>query len=346
MMRPVLGTPGVSDERSFGHKHVFRDGKYDALPGGGYINCTKSRDPFTGGPTSVLSPGTLIGQVGTTQRWATSFFGKLAAGIVAGATSLTVSAAEATEIVRRKAGSTGSLLIVGPPVAGAPAQVGQLTFSAVNTSTGVVTVSATGANEVQTAAFTGTPSGGTFRVGLILPDWSISWTGTSAHNATFATVISNLNTALDAAFGTSKIVASGSAYTAVAFTFSGAGFANREHPLLVIDVGALTGATGVTVVETTKGNIGTYIAGSLIADTDGTHVPKSLIPPGYGIMVADEFSSPTVEQLPVIPYGGIIDWAQVNPTVTDASIRLWIEQQMSALPGGKFTFSDYYNSTL
>lgn len=107
-----------------------------------------------------------------------------------------------------------------------------------------------GAGETQLLAIGGTVSGGTFKLGIRLPNGGgMVWTDTIAHNATFATVISAANTALDDVLGAGMVVASGSAYTAITLTFSGAGFAGNTFPVASVDVAALTGATTASVYK-------------------------------------------------------------------------------------------------
>lgn len=361
-LRTILGGPGVSDERTYAHKYVFRDGKFETLPGGGWIDATKSRDCFVSGATAaaeVLQGGLFMGQLTGRTTWTNSFFGKTTAAVLQGATTLTVAALEAVEIVRRN-GATGTLYIVGPPVANGPASVGLITYSGINTTTGVITATALGQNETQLLNIQGTPSAGTFRLlfqtepgGPLLP------TGTIAYNATFATMLAAINTALDAMFGTGAIVATGTTYPAITLTYTTARQALGNARMAAADVGALTGATTATVTEVNQGFYGTFIAGSLIGATDGSFFPKSMISPGYGIQVADGSNTAIggVVQWPGIPIGGLPEFWQCAPVVTDLGIRAWLADQMSGLApsttgvsgsrsvGGKFTFPDFYNAT-
>jgi hypothetical protein len=236
--------------------------------------------------------------------------------------------------------------------------VGKLTYSAVNTGTGAITVTATGQNETQLLNIGGTPSAGTFR--LIFTDQygnDPRVTGTIAYNATFATVISNINTALDALFNAGQIVATGAAYNAITLTYTTKTDANRNMQLAFADVGALTGATTATVTEVNVGYYGSFAAGSLIGATDGSFWPKSFIPPGYGYQNADGSNQPTIEQWPVIPISGIPEWTDLAPSITESGLRRWIAQMMSGsapagitnstggsgITGGKFIFPDFYN---
>lgn len=340
MIAPILMMPGYSTEQTYARTGYFRNGMYKCWPGGGYINASRSRDPW-GTPVTNLQPGLFMGQRTANNGWQPAFLGALSSAVASGDTSFTVTAAMATEIVRR-VGSTGSLYLIGPTsangtVATTPRTV---TYSAVNTTTGVVTVTATGANEVQTINIGGTPSAGTFRLGIPLSTGAYVWTDTIAHNATFSTVISNINTALDNVLGASKVVASGSAYTAIALTFSGSGYNYTDQSPVQVDTSALTDATTVGVTQTTAGASGAYAAGTLVAETDGSHTPKSFIEPGYGRLVVTNDATPTQLPWDQIPIEGTVMWSSLFPVITDTGIRQWIKDRMDANGGTKFIFDD------
>lgn len=128
---------------------------------------------------------------------------------------------------------------------------------------------AAAADEVQLLNIAGTITGGTFKIGITLPQSDINkpgtviWTDTIAWNATFATVITNINAALDNAFGSGLIVATGTAWTAISLTFSGAGWTEIPIELVDLDCAALTGADVPVVTRTTAGHA---------AGGDATHV--------------------------------------------------------------------------
>lgn len=340
MIRPILGGPGVSDEAQFSRKFVFRDGKFDPLPGGGWINATKSRNAFNL-PYECLIAGLLMGQITTTKQWATSFFGVAQSALTAGGTTLTVLAAHAVELVRR-IGTSGTLTLTGPPAANGVARQVTVTFSAVNTTTGAITITAVGVNAVQTITFNAAASGGTyvFRVPKVdgtFVNVPVTWNGTDA------TLLSNINTALDAATTVvGGIVATGAAPdTALTFTFSGTGYAGQPQPHIEV-VGFPTTPVSYTIADTTVGVAGAFAAGSLIGDTDGSAIPVSCIPPGYGILVADGANQPAVEQWAAIPISGIVALEQLTPNVSDLGIRNWIKDNMSSTRGGKFIFADAF----
>lgn len=109
-----------------------------------------------------------------------------------------------------------------------------------------------GTNEVQTVTIGGTPTGGTFKLGL---DGNL--TGNITWSATNATLLANINTALDAKFGASAIVATDSSLTAgigdLLLTFSGGSYAKRAVNTMTY-VSALTGtAPTLAIAETTPG---------------------------------------------------------------------------------------------
>lgn len=124
-----------------------------------------------------------------------------------------------------------------------------------------------GTNEVQTVTLGGT--GGTSTFNLRLDGVT---TGAIAWSATNATLLSNINAVLDAAFGASQIVATDSTLTAglgdLLLTFSGANYGKRAVSTMVATI--LSGALTAAVAETTPGVNATgrnSPAGSLLIDT-------------------------------------------------------------------------------
>jgi hypothetical protein len=142
----VAGGPGPRTAYPMVHKAVMLGDFTSFLPGGGLIDGAKSRDPNNTLSPLLLNPGLLMGQVTSTKRWAPSIIGINQSAYTSGGTSVTVTAAQATEIVRR-VGATGNLLYIGPPsAAGTVAVLGPIAYSAINTGTGVITTATLGAN--------------------------------------------------------------------------------------------------------------------------------------------------------------------------------------------------------
>lgn len=112
-----------------------------------------------------------------------------------------------------------------------------------------------GTDEVQTITIGGTPTGGTFRLrfdGLITGD--IAW------SATNATLIANIDAALEALpnIGTGGVVTAVGTMTAgigtATVTFSGAAMAKQAQSTLAVEANAMTGtAPTISVAETTPG---------------------------------------------------------------------------------------------
>jgi hypothetical protein len=145
----IPGTPGVKVGLSTGARIVFRSRKgAQFLAGGKIIDGLLARDTFNTGDTTVLQPGLLMGKVTATGKYANSVLGVSQNAYTSGGTTITVTAAQAAEIVRR-VGATGTLKYVGPPSAnGTNAVIAATAFSAVNTTTGAITVTSLGVNLV------------------------------------------------------------------------------------------------------------------------------------------------------------------------------------------------------
>lgn len=144
----VPGGPGPRAAYGFNHRVVAMGGFFDFLPGGGRIDVAKTRDVTNVTQPLLLSPGLLMGLVTSSKMWANSILGVTTAAYTSGGTSVTVSAAQAAEIVRR-VGSTGSLIYVAPPTAaGTVAVSAAKAYSAINTTTGVITTADVGADMI------------------------------------------------------------------------------------------------------------------------------------------------------------------------------------------------------
>jgi hypothetical protein len=104
-----------------------------------------------------------------------------------------------------------------------------------------------GTNEVQTLTIGGTPTGGTFTLAL-----GAQRTGAISWNATNATLIGNMNTALDAVFGTASIVAAVGTMTngigTATLTFSG-----NEYAKTGVSATPYQAPKGALVIDTTNG---------------------------------------------------------------------------------------------
>ena len=109
---------------------------------------------------SLLRPGLILGKITATGKYTNAILGVTTAIAASGATSVTVSAAQAAAIVQRY-GTSGNLSFVGPPAAGGTVAVStSVAYTAVNTTTGVVTTSALPAAYVTGSLVVGTDGSG------------------------------------------------------------------------------------------------------------------------------------------------------------------------------------------
>ncbi len=147
VLSQVQGLPGVRAAKAAFHRLAFRGGwGPDLLPVGKVIDGSKSRDPGNAPDTWVLRAGVLMGKITASGKYAPSIIGS-AAAYTSGDLTITVTPAAAAEIVRR-VGATGSLTYIGPPTAGGTVASITRAYSAVNTTTGVITTADLGANLV------------------------------------------------------------------------------------------------------------------------------------------------------------------------------------------------------
>lgn len=146
MITPIRGTPGIRAIVQVEFKNVFLSNWEWYLGGGKLIDGANARDSGNTGYLNVLRPGLLMGKATSGGKYRPMILGVNQSAYTSGGTSLTVTAAQAVEINRR-VGASGNLYHIGPPsAAGTVAILGPIAYSAINTSTGVITTSTLGAN--------------------------------------------------------------------------------------------------------------------------------------------------------------------------------------------------------
>lgn len=336
VFNPIPGMPGISTEKIARHRVVAADGYLDFLPGGVVLDGTKTRDPGNTDDVTRLRAGLLLGKITSSGKYTNAAYGLSAGALTNSGTALASSAAIATELLRR-VGATGTFKLTGPPTAAGTVRTRTVTYSALNTTTGDITITALGVNEVQTVNLSTAATGGSIRLLVPKTDGTLALTPAAAWSATDATLLSNLNTALDTATG----VVGGIVATAIAatdtdlgfvLTFSGTGYAGNTWPLVQVDT-LFTSNTGANVVRTTTGQDGRFVTASLIQPTDGSESIVSFLPDGWEIpMAADGVSDVPLAQLPI---RGNIDGANLLPWPSDASLKQWIRDQLNT--NGRFT---------
>lgn len=155
MIRNVNGPPGIGTTLQLTPMLPFLDNDRGAefLDGGRYSSIY-SRDWNNPTLQTLLSLGLMMGKItaaaglvpsGDIGKYAPTLLGIVTGNLSTSGTSLAVSAAQAVAIAAR-VGNTGTntLSIVGPPSAAGTIAQQTITFSAINTTTGAITISATG----------------------------------------------------------------------------------------------------------------------------------------------------------------------------------------------------------
>lgn len=143
----VAGLPGFRSAQTATPRLVFRQGLYEYLAGGKIIDGSESRDCDNTGNIDRLRCGLLMGMITSTGLWAPSIVGVLGSAYTSGGTSLTVSAAVATELARLVGQSgTAELVAIGPPTANGTLAITDITHSAIGATT--LTVSSLGVDKV------------------------------------------------------------------------------------------------------------------------------------------------------------------------------------------------------
>lgn len=145
----IAGKPGVQTTYTATPRELFYGNRQDArfIPGPVTIDGTASGNAANSPYVWNLWAGQAVGKVTATGNYATSILGSTTAAVISGATTVTTSAAVATELVRR-GGASGTFTLTGPPTAAGTVAATVITYSAVNTTTGVITCTATAVAKV------------------------------------------------------------------------------------------------------------------------------------------------------------------------------------------------------
>jgi hypothetical protein len=143
------GKPGVLLNLTAQPREVFYSGReraqFVAVPvtvDGNLTSC-----PFNAPYVFQILAGMLMGRVTATYKFTNSVIGLTGSATASGATTIQTDVNTAAEIVRR-IGTTGTFILTGPPVASGTVASQTVTYTAVNTSTGAITCSATSAAAV------------------------------------------------------------------------------------------------------------------------------------------------------------------------------------------------------
>jgi hypothetical protein len=339
VFQPLPEMPQLTAESLARHRHLGGNGYFDWLPGGGVIDGTKTRDVFNTTDVTRPQPGLLMGKVTSGGKWAPSVIGVTGAAYASG-TSLTISAATTTEILRR-IGASGTFKIVGPPAASGVARSTTVTYSGASGTT--ATITALGANQVERITFNIASTAGNLQLSVQKTDGTFVTTANIAWSATDATYLASINSALDTATGvTGGIVAT--AISAVdtdlgfELTYSGTGYAGLPWTRAQVALFP-TSSTLAYYTPITTAVMNDFVSGSLIMPTDGSETPLSFLPPGYDLILPSNGTSDV--PFPHIPVGGEVDTTRLLPAVTDSGLKTWIRDQLNVR--GQFIFTDVYD---
>lgn len=333
--------PGSQAPVTASYRTVFNDRSREFLPGGKYINGTKTRDIFNSPLTADVQAGTIMGKLTSGGFYANWIVGQVTV-LYDGSTSLTVSTAAATEIVRR-IGSSGTFVVTGPPTSTGTVRQVTVTYSAVDTATGVITVTAANATSTWTLTLAAGTDGGSFGVRVTNPAGVSQTIANQQWNVSAA----NLDTALEALtiVGASGVTTglAGEVYT---LTFSAA-LGNMLVEVVndtTTDGGVSEG--GIAVAQTVVGVDGRFRVGSVVSQADGTQTPVTFLPDGWCTdMTVNDGSGTSIAQLefPRLPVSGQINSSQLlGYSVMDAPLQTWVKEKLSTLVGGKYVFNDTF----
>lgn len=143
------GLPGMKSTFDSQPRDIFYNGRemaqwFSPPPA---VDGTLSWNPSNTPYTWLLFAGQEIGKVTATNKFATSIFGSTTVAYTNGGTSLTTTAAVATYLANR-VGTSGTFKLTGPPTSGGTVATATVTYSAVNQTTGVITITTAGANYI------------------------------------------------------------------------------------------------------------------------------------------------------------------------------------------------------
>lgn len=339
---PNIGQPGMGPLRTAQHRTIFKKKWGEKwLAVGKTISGSASADPGQAvGYTRRLRAGLLMGKITSGGKYAPSVLGLSGEAMDANETVMTVPEAVGDEIVRRL-GTSGTFKLTGPPTAAGTVRTLTVTYASVAAASGGnrdVTITAMGVGEVQTVTFGAAASAGSMRLIVPKPSGEMVITAAITWDTTDATWLSNINTALDAATGTTAgIVASGATPdTVLIFTFDRTQYFGPQAQIQIHTFP--TGPTTAIWADTTAGVDGRFVTGSLIQPVDGSETIKTFLPCGHPIMVVDLVGTAFDVDFPMVPLQGEVDASQIINYPADTSTRAWIKAALNAV--GEYEFDD------
>ena len=178
------GLPGMrADRTATPRKLLISQQGMLVLPRGRTINGSLSRDPLNTGDLDMLRSGMLMGMITASGKFAPSVIGVLPSAHTSSGTSVTsmsIGAANAVELVRR-IGDSGTFKLTGPPSAAGTVAETTVTYSAVNQTTGIVTITDIAVNKIA-GSFIQPTDGSETPLGLLLSEYGIKVTDKDSAN--------------------------------------------------------------------------------------------------------------------------------------------------------------------
>ncbi len=169
--------PGVGTLKTAQYRQILWSADdVQLVPGGVVVDGSLSRDPGNANWEQVLRAGLFLGQVSSSNKYAPATLGTLPAAYSDGtSTQLTVSPATAVELARRIQSAGGSSFnLTGPATTGGAVQTLAVSFSAINTTTGVVTITALGGTGLFAAGSLVQPADGSQTIlGILGEPWGL-----------------------------------------------------------------------------------------------------------------------------------------------------------------------------
>ena len=337
---PIFGRPGFPASTSVAQRrNVSRNGALDYYPAGGVIKGSMARDVNNASAnTKNLRAGLLMGKITSGGYYANSIVGLSQGALTATGTTLSSTANIAAEISRR-IGATGTFKLTGPPTASGVVRTVVVTYSALNLTSGDITITAVGVNEVQTVAYGATMTAGFITLGAYKTDGTFQVART-AFDTNWSTTVSDLQTAINALLGTSAVALAVTNTHDMTVTFSGTGYTNLPQPLVTSEIAGATSTTTGSVTRTTAGVDGRFVTKSLIQPTDGSENIRTMIGDGYGYPIQTIGTTDQDINFPLIPISGTVDPAQILDWPADTSLQAYIESQLKQY--GVWVFGDQF----
>ena len=242
------------------------------------IDGVNSSNPTNAPYTWLLFAGMLLGQETASGKFACSILGLTTQPLGGGQTTLYTDVNTAAYIVQRQ-GTTGTFNLTGPsspngPVSGV--RTIPVTYSAVNLTTGAITITATdappvaAADQVNSLVIVDNTGSGNFTItvgGITTP--------AIAYSATAATLVGNINAQANIAFGTDEVIAAGGSLAAITLTLRGT-YANQVNIPVYLTGSTLTGVT-------VNGQVFSGSAATQVAPVSTVGNPPASVAPVYAV---------------------------------------------------------------